>query len=743
MLRWTISIPAVTAAALLLAAPAASWAAQAADLSSHGLLLPTGGPVFTQEKPLAGVGDVEGPDSSAPVTMEADAVGFDKDNGIAIARGNVVVAQGTYVLNADKITYYQQRNLVVAEGNVSVLQPTGDVYFADRAELHDDMRAGVIGEFRARMSDNSVFAAEEARKIDAATTKLKRAVYTPCNLCEHASPFWQIKASEMTIDEREEEITYKNARMEVVGVPVLYTPYLAQPTPDAGGRSGFLTPEYSSSNNLGNTAKVPYYWRIDHDKDITITPWYMTDEGWLLQGDYKQVTNGGEYEAEFSATNPVKRDSNGDQTSGHEFRGHIYAKGQEALGDYSRIGFDVNRTTDDTYLRRYGFGSQRVLFSRVYAEAAEKRNYVLGQALSIQGLRATDNDDTTPTVLPTFEGYYETKPMENGLRFHASGNAQSLTRKIGADQQRLSMTAGASLPYVTDGGHVLTSSVNLRQDIYRVGDVTTPNDPSYDGTITRTIPQAALEWRYPLIKPMESGDSITVEPIVLAVAQTNGGNPIEIPNEDSTLIELSDTNLFSLDRMPGLDSVDAGSRAAYGLRTQYLFAGGESLDAMFGQNYSFDDTPFPNSTTPDKNASDYIGRLGLYADPLSITYRFAVDQESLSTNRNEFTLGFTRPWLTVMGSYRALENNRYVRDSEEALLYASVPLAEEWSIFGSGRRDLALEQMIAAGAGLTYHNECFSAMLQVLRSYTRDRDIEPDTSITLRIGFRNLGDFGD
>ncbi len=746
MIHWMVFVRKTRLIALLaLQGVLLASAAQAIESVEHGLVLPDGGKYFESSdsmgravKPAAKLSDSE------PVTMEADAVGYDRENGIAVAAGNVTVVQGMYVLKADKLTYYQLQNLAVAEGNVSVLQPTGDVYFADSAQLKSDMQQGVIYAFQARMTDNSVFAAREARKVDAATTELKKAIYTPCNLCETAAPFWQVKASKMTVDDRAEEITYRNARMEIGGVPVFYTPYLSQPTPDAAARSGFLTPEYASSNNLGRSVKVPYYWRIDHDKDVTLTPWYMTDEGWLLEGDYRQLTDRGDYEMEFSATNPQKRDGLGNMTDGHEFRGHIYARGEEQIGDYSRLGFDINRTTDDTYIRRYGFGAQRVLFSEVYAERAEQRNFVMARALGIQGLRATDDPDTTPLVLPTLEGYYETRPYDSGLRLHAFGDAQSLSREIGADQNRLSTTLGATLPYVTEGGHVLTSTANLRQDYYQLDDVPVPGSPAFSGNKLRTVPQAALEWRYPLIKTMQSGDSVTLEPIALAVVQPNGGNPIEIPNEDNTLIELSDTNLFSIDRMPGLDTVDSGTRAAYGFRTRYLFTGGESLDGLFGQNYSFsDDTPFPNSTTPGQNVSDYIGRLGFDAAPVNLSYRFALDHSTLTANRSEVTLGFADTWLNLMATYRALNNNRYLRDSEEGTLYASVPVSDEWSIYGSGRRDMALDQMIAASAGVIYHNECFSLMLQGLRSYTRDRDIEPDTQITLRIGFKNLGEFGD
>ncbi len=678
-----------------------------------------------------------------PVALEADEVGYDQASGIVVAQGNVEVIQGSYILNAQQLTYFQRSNLVKATGNVSMLQPNGDVYFADNVELKDDMKRGVIHNFRARLADNSVFAAAEARKVNPNITQLTKAAYTPCNLCADAAPFWQLKASDVEVNQGDETVRYENARMEMFGVPIAYAPYFSHPTPDAEAKSGFMTPSYSSGGNLGARVEVPYYWRIDHDKDILITPWYSTEVGPLLEGDYRQLTNNGSYTAQFSGTFPEELDSAGNEIGGNEFRGHIYAKGVENLSTYSRVGFDINRSTDDTYLRRYRFGNERVLFSRVYAEAAKDRNYALVQGLGIQGLRATDNKDTTPLVVPTVEGYYESEPYESGLTLHAFGNAQSLTRDTGVDQHRVSVTTGASLPMVTDNGHVFTATANVRSDLYNVKDVPIGLQ-TYDGTEGRVIPQAALEWRYPLIQGFGSGDSMTIEPIVLAVAQPGGNNPAEIlnANEDNTLIELTDTNLFSLNRMPGLDTVDSGSRLAYGFRSQYLFSGGQAFDAMLGQNFNADDdTPFPNSTRAGKNISDVIGRFALDYAPFTLGYRFALDREEFTPNRTEFLLGFSDSWLSLNGVYSSVENNRYLVDSEEASLNAVMPIWGGWSIYGGGRRDLDINQMIASSGGLIYRNECFTMAIQGLRTYTRDRDIEPNSEVTVRFGFKNLGEF--
>jgi LPS-assembly protein len=121
-------------------------------------------------------------DSGDTVVMSAEEMGMDEPRGIVIARGKVEVAQGDSILMADQIIYYQTTDLVIATGNVSLLQPNGDVLFAQKAELKDAMKRGIIRDFKARFADNSVLVAQSAIKRNSSVTELKRASYTPCVL---------------------------------------------------------------------------------------------------------------------------------------------------------------------------------------------------------------------------------------------------------------------------------------------------------------------------------------------------------------------------------------------------------------------------------------------------------------------------------------------------------------------------------------------------------------------------------
>lgn len=717
-----------TMIALLLASPAA-------------FAMPAISYVQSEATPVAAL-DLPKQDPNAPVAVQADEMGGDEKQGIVIARGNVEVMQGESILTADQITYYQKADLVVAEGNVTMLQPSGDVYFADKAELKDQMKRAVINDFKARMQDNAVLVAKRAVKVNSAVTSLSKASYTPCNLCENAPPLWQMNAREATLDRLEEEVTYRDALLELYGLPAFYLPYLSHPTADAAGKTGFLTPTYGGNQYFGTFLKAPFYWRIDETRDMVITPWIMTSDSPLLATDYRQLTDGGSYQFRGSITNPHRLDNDGHRISGSDLRGHVFFSGNEMLSENTRAGFNLQRTTDDTYLRRYGFGGQESLFSTAYYEYANGRNYGLANALSIQGLRSTDNQRTTPLVLPMLQGYYETPPSDLGLKYHIQADGQILSRQTGVSQRRLSLTPGVTLPITTDGGHMVTASANVRQDVYQTDDITR-NSVTEDTSHSRTLPQASLEWRYPLINTSGEGSWI-IEPITLAVFQPNGGNSDAISNEDSRLLELSDTNIFSLNRMPGLDLYDAGSRIAYGARGQYYASNGVTFDGLLGQSYSFNsDTPFPNSTAPGEQFSDYIGRIGAEYAPFTLAYRFAAAPDSLAIHRNEIDFGFAEPWLTFQGSYYSIRNNSYLNDSREGMANATLPLDENWSLYGNGRRDLELDRMVSANGGALYKNECFTIMFDAARYYSRDRDIVPTTEYTVRIGFKNLGEFSN
>lgn len=682
--------------------------------------------------------------SSTPIYMEAEKLGYDRDHGVVVALGKVEVVQGEYVLFADKITYNQQTNEVKAEGNISLLQPDGNVMFADQMELQDDMKQGIINDISIRMKNDAVFAAREANRISETETELTKAVFSPCKVCINddgtdGTPLWQLKADKVTIDEEKEQISYRNARMEVLGVPLLYSPYFSHAMPGASSKSGFLIPEYESSSQLGTGARIPYYFALSPTQDATITSRITSGEGPILEGEYRQRTDNGYFELNGSATYPNRRDNNGAETDGRDFRGHLFAKGEANINEKWRWGFDIQHSSDDTYLERYGYGNQDLLTSSVDVERIDDRDYFRVRAIGFQGLEEDDDSDTTPLIVPAVDTHIESEALALNSRFYFDQNALFLTRDQGAETARISLTGGYRVPYTTDNGHAFEIDASIRADSYNVterDEISSANEPTEE-TI-RAVPQVAVSWRYPLVKQINNA-SLVLEPHAKLIVASNGNNSGIISNEDSRINEFSALGLFSSNRFAGLDLVENGTRGIYGIRTQLQTSSNHYINLVLGQEIQLSgDRVFPSDLEGSGDQSDFVGQLNVDYSPFSLAYGFRIDDETLELHRNEVNAGFNYRGLSLSTDYIQLQSDPELGTREEISGVGSLQLTDNWRVFANGQRNLTNNSSTYVGAGLAYSNECVTITTRMQRSFIRDRDIEPDVSYLIRLSLSNL-----
>ncbi|MBI1274633.1 LPS assembly protein LptD [bacterium] len=684
-----------------------------------------------------------------PVYIEADSMHFDQTSQIASAVGNVVIVQGKRVLRADRVAYHEPSGAVRASGNVSMLEPDGNVFFAEHVELRDGLKRGIIHQLRARFIDNSMMAANEGEKVSDSVTKLKKAVYSPCKICtdattgEEESPLWQLKASSVTKDDEEQRITYRNARMEVLGVPIFYTPYLSHPSPDSGSKSGILAPSYKVSSQLGTMISVPYYWSIAPNMDATITPTTASNESPILGGEFRHMTDMGRYELRGSITNPVRRDDiSGQVLPGHELRGHIEGTGDFRFNDVWKTGFNARYTSDDTYLRRYEISYDPLLTSNAWLEGIGDgqydESYARAELLAFQDFRTGSVDTAVPVIHPLIQGEHVVPLSFLDSTLRLEGNILSLSRRDGNDTNRISGTAGWEKSFITDSGNRFDAKASVRADGYYTPELSVNGGPREDQANGRVVPKASLMWRYPLLA--SAGDVTTlIEPIVDVVAMPSGVNPEDIPNEDGLLPELSDTTIFSDERSRGYDRIESGSRVTYGFRTATNIVNDWDIETSAGQSYLVEPDPFfYYSTGPTEHWSDYTGRVSLRNSMVGVTYGFRMDKDDLKLTRNEVLLDFNWKGLSAHLAYNDFIENPLFGESEEIYGNVSWKFADEWRFFANSYRDLDDERWVANGLGLAYQNECVTVIGQASRIYARDRDLEPSTSYTVKLFLKNL-----
>ena len=691
--------------------------------------------------------------TDAPVLFKADQLRNEQKIGLVVATGNVEFTQNGRTLLADSVTYNQRTDTVTASGNISLVEPTGEVIFADHIELTDSMRDGVIENMRVRMSDDSRMAAAGGRRIGGTRTEFRKAVYSPCKLCEKdptRAPIWQVKATKVVHDQETQDVTYRHAYIEFYGVPVMYTPYLSHPGPKVERRTGFLVPSYGSDSELGRLVSTPYYFDIAPNMDATFTPIVTTNEGVVGSGEFRHRQSKTGYVLGGSITHASREDgkSNG-------LRGHLKGELRHEFDPTWRGGADLHLASDDTYLRRYNFEAPDTLENRVYAEGFRGRNYASANAYYFQGQRSNDNESETPIVFPKLDYNYVGEPGSYGGIWKLDANALILSRTGGTDSRRLSAKTKWELPYISRLGEVYRLFGSLQTDAYWVNDVQESDalGNTISGFSGRVFPQAGLEWKLPWAR-RDGRFTQIVEPIFSIIAAPSSQNPDRIPNDDSLSFEFDDTNLFSENRFGGIDRVEGGSRISYGLNSG-IFGLNNGFSSFFiGQSYRFRrDNDFGTDTGLDDHFSDIVGRVEIsptkYVNALS---RFRLDKGDLTPKRNEVEATVGVPKFRLEVNYLSMDQQNLTdildpedefRDREEITVGFTSQATKRWRFGADTRRDLTSSGgSLRHGAFLSYEDECFQFQVDYARKFTRDRDVKPSDTILFRVVFKTLGEVG-
>ncbi|MEM8697921.1 MAG: LptA/OstA family protein, partial [Pseudomonadota bacterium] len=237
---------------------------------------------------LAAAQDLAEIDPDQPVTLLADEMTYDSRTGRLTASGNVEVYFGTRTLTADTITYDDTTRRISAAGEIVLRDPSGATVYASVAELDAELTDGLIRGAQSVIGDQGKLAAVEGRRVEDRYNVLSKAVYSPCEVCsENPTPLWRIRARRIIHDEEAKIIHYEDATFDLLGVPIFWTPYFRHPDPTVERASGFLTPSFRVSSNYGYGAQIPYYQVIDDQSDITVIPFFTTENGVIGEAVYR------------------------------------------------------------------------------------------------------------------------------------------------------------------------------------------------------------------------------------------------------------------------------------------------------------------------------------------------------------------------------------------------------------------------------------------------------------------------
>jgi LPS-assembly protein len=707
------------------------------------------------------------PPKGTRVDVDADQIVFDERTGDAIATGDVVLTYGDYILIGRKVTYNRNTDTMRAEGEIRMREPGGNILEADILQLQNRFRDGFAEHLRLLLTNEAIVTANYAKRRDGYLTVYERTTYTRCRSCvtDDGTPAWQLVASESVHDEREGIIEHKNARLEVLGLPVFYWPYLSHPDPTVKRKSGLLIPRFSHSTVFGYGYEQPYFWNIAPNADLTLLPKFTTEQGPLLEAEFRHRLANGQYSIKGVGVyqfNPDDLPSPGNE----RWRGWVRTKGKFDINKRWSWGWDGTVVSDDTFGREYDFDERTEIVNYIYLDGIHDRNYATVRAYNFQGLLQTDKQDTFPTAAPYFRHDYTFDVPVLGGELGLSTDVYSIFRKdafvaydtnpqtIDVVQGTRQLRATTQLHWrkeiVTDPGVIITPFGRLRGDLLLSNgvpeqEVDNPDASPAFGEVTdgRILPSGGVDIRMPLLKVDGMGTHV-LTPIAQIISSRGEGDTSQWGNEDAISLNYATSNLFLENRFTGNDRYEGGTRVNAGFLYTLGFENGGSFNASFGQSYHIaGQNSFVTGSGLDETVSDLVAAVWLQPDEYyRLSYQARFDQENLSIREQDIGISATFSRLKTALNYVKVDKAvAYGRPDDLQQIWGSAEfnLGRGVSVFGGGRYDIDDDKFIDRYVGVGFNCDCAKVRFRYKEEFLTDRDLVRDRSFLLDVELVTLG----
>ena len=714
------------------------------------------------------------PDGLGPLDLEAgefvefsaSQVTYDSQADIVTASGAVRLQRDGNHVAADEVVWNRKTGEVRARGHVVVMNPQGDKFIGDNVVLTDTLREGTVDNLLIVLESGGRIAAQRGQRAGDLTI-LENAIYSPCPVTTETgcprNPSWAITAARVTYDPNDQRVRFRGGRMRIFGVTLPLLPIFSIATGgDAGGISGVLVPDISISGGRGLEVALPYYRRLGPNRDLTVTPHFYTKLRPAIEGKYRELNRVGAFQfGGFLTYGRIERLTElgePEETGEKGIRAYFEANGKAQLDPlWSVTGF-TRIASDKTVARRYDITQDDRLRSSINVERINPNSYISIAGWAFEGLRVNDVQKQMPIALPAIDARFRMDPPVLGGALELQANSLAILRLEGQDTQRAFASAKWDVRTLTDWGQELTFTGYARGDIYHTNNSASTAVPLYrgtDGWHARGIGALAADLRWPFIGPLFGGTQRLTPRVQLVV--TPPTTNLDIPNEDARSVDLEDSNLFALNRFPGYDRWEDGSRITYGLDWSYDRPN-LSIMSTIGQSYRLSKKGeiFPEGTGLSGRVSDIVGRTRVrYGRFIDLTHRYRVDKDNLAVRRNEvdLTVGSDETYAQIgylrlnRGIDEAVED---LRDKEELRAAARIKLAKHWSVFGSTVLDLTSEaedplsvsdgfEPVRHRLSIDYEDECIALGVSWRRDYERIGGFDEGSTFSFRLSLKGLG----
>ena len=655
--------------------------------------------------------------------------------GELVASGAVTVWYEDRKVTASSITYASQNDKLIIRGPIRILDNQSTMILGDQAELSEDLKVGIIKSAKIILGYQVQIAAAKVLQKDARYSEAFNIAATSCHVCLNKTPLWQIRARKIIQDKFEKQIYFEHAQLRVLDIPVFYLPFMRLPDPSLKRATGLLAPKLKTSSVLNTGIKIPYFIRLNKHKDFTITPFYSPKTK-TIEYRYRQAYTSGFMLIEGALTR--------DALIPNKNRGYILSDTSLILQNGYNLGIQLQAVSDPSYLFEYDFAQLDRLNTKLELSRSMRYQNSEVKLSNYHSLRENENNATQPTLVA--EGAIESRLNPDMIKGEIGLEANFLksyrysdlnndgpdsdTLDDGYDTTRLSLLSNWDHGWEIANGIILHFENEFGLSQYYV-----QQHADIGPKATRMFGVGAVGLRWPWYRINSNGGIGIVEPQIQLVRSVSSNSAV--PNDDSTQVEFDEGNLFRLNRAPGLDLIENGSRLNIGLAGSQFMDSGSNLSWKIGRVLRSEAlSTFPSGSGLSNSISDWLLATNFQQkNGIELINRALIASDGVVT-KSETSLKVNRNQHQIRATHVELTKDSNISQNQ---LLSSVALEWNYNLNSNWRSDSKFQfdsnvgRLSKLELGLRYENECVNVDLSSSRSFSTSSTLIDKTDFTLSV----------
>ena len=554
-------------------------------------------------------------------------------------------------------------------------------------------------------------------------TKIYKTVFSTCNKKNKNCRGWELQSEIFTHNKTKKLFEYEKSWFKVFDKKIFYLPYFNHPDPTVKRKSGFLTPFYKGSSNLGSSLTIPYFYSISNSKDFTFKPRFYFDNDYIFQSEYREAFKNSNLIADFSLNRK-------DNTSSH-----FFTELEGNFDDNTNYKIQIQNVTNDNYLKIHNIkeytsliDSESTLTSYISLEKDIDENTKIDTKVKLYEDLSKEDNDKYQYIFPDFN-FSKNIDLDESY----NGNFQFLSngfQKVYETNKYEALINNDfnfnSFDYITKKGIVSDYSLLLK-NFNTYSENSTVYENKNDHEIFGTL---LLKSELPLKKELENSTNFLKPILQLRVSPTNGKN---ISSSD-TRIEFD--NLFSPNRIGRSDMVEKGNSVTLGIEFEKQKLDDSKILGFSLGNVLKDkkNNDLPTKTKLNQTRSDVVGNLYYKLNNnLELNYDFSYDRDLKYSNYDSINAKFgINKFLT---SFDYITENHDFGDSEIIKNDTSYKFTDEHAINFNTTKDLKDDFTQFYKLSYEYKTDCLLASFEYQKKFFRDGGLVPDESLVFLIKF--------